>query len=182
MIIVLEGADCTGKTTLAKMIHENSPGSVYLHNGPNDNSVFHYMDQLTRGSGVGAPLTIIDRMWLSELIYGSIVRNSVTSDILKVVKFFNCLSAVMIMCVRADLTAHLKHFESLDREEYGRSHISQIVKMYHDLWYGTAAKMPHHALDIISTIPMCKLRGYYQYDMDKQTPEQFTNWILRLYK
>lgn len=182
MIIVLEGADCSGKTTLAKMIHENSPGSVYFHNGPNDNSVFHYMDQITKGSGVGAPLTIIDRMWLSELIYGSIVRDQVTKDILSVIRFYNSLSTVSILCVRQDIDRHLKHFESMDREEYARFHIEEIVRTYYKVWYGTNDPMPHPLLEQLAFCPMSRMRGCYQYDMDKQTPEQFTNWILRLYR
>ena len=181
MIVVLEGADCTGKTTLGKCLCDALEKSTYLHNGPNDNSFLHYMDQISKHSGVSEGMTVIDRMWLSELIYGSIVRGKVTKDIEKVIRFFHSRPIITIMCVREDLTRHLDHFHGMDREEYARNHIGEIVNAYHHAWYGCPKQMSHPLLDQLVTFgPLSMKRGYYQYDMDKNTPEEFTNWVLRL--
>lgn len=71
-IIVIEGADGTGKTTLAGVLEKR--GFEYRHQGPPLNGVNlfqHYADELLscRGKKV-----VMDRLHVGELIYGPVMR------------------------------------------------------------------------------------------------------------
>jgi hypothetical protein len=69
--VVLEGADCTGKTTLAHHLFETY-GFAYHHEGvpPGTGSLLnYYAELLTRD----VP-TVFDRLHLGELVYGPIMR------------------------------------------------------------------------------------------------------------
>jgi hypothetical protein len=94
---------------------------------------------------------------------------------------------VTIMAVRHDLTRHRNHFLEVakNREEYAKSKITDVIEAYHDLWYGRSApslKFPAMGLynQLIRFTPLQILRMYFQYDMDKFTPEQYVNWLLRM--
>ena len=69
-ICIIEGPDGAGKTTLAKRIAEKS-GLPYVHMGPPDPAdpdlILAYRDRLVEGG-------VIDRLALSERIYGPLLR------------------------------------------------------------------------------------------------------------
>lgn len=73
MIIVIEGPDGTGKTTLAKLLAETK-GFKYVHNGPPPEGVSlfrHYGEQLLAARGARV---VFDRLHVGELIYGPVMR------------------------------------------------------------------------------------------------------------
>lgn len=85
-IYLLEGADGTGKTTFAEhmadyLLLKGYPDVAFIHNGPEDaqlpGSLYrHYRAQLldaVERQARGIP-TIIDRTFLSEVIYGRLYR------------------------------------------------------------------------------------------------------------
>jgi hypothetical protein len=70
--IILEGSDCSGKTTLAKELEKC--GYKIIHNGPpkeNEDPLTVYEDQLD--AAVKVP-TVFDRLHIGEMIYGPILR------------------------------------------------------------------------------------------------------------
>lgn len=69
--ILLEGPDCSGKTTLARELEKC--GYRYIHNGPPlaANMFEEYTGQLDNARHV---LTVIDRGHIGETIYGPILR------------------------------------------------------------------------------------------------------------
>jgi len=85
-IYLLEGADGTGKTTFAEhmvdyLLLQGYPDVAFIHNGPEDaklpGSLYHHsraqlLDAVARRAA-GIP-TIIDRTFLSELVYGQLYR------------------------------------------------------------------------------------------------------------
>jgi len=78
-IIILEGPDCSGKSTLAKELLSRYKNSVYLHMKHKFKKLmFHYNTavfmQAERHLAEGKTV-IIDRCWISENIYGGVLRN-----------------------------------------------------------------------------------------------------------
>ena len=87
MRIIIEGPDCSGKSTLADKLTEKFPDHVYVHNSLKDkkhvmrdakgNLIMEVGDlfaahvTLVRNN----PKIIIDRLWPSEIIYGHIFRD-----------------------------------------------------------------------------------------------------------
>ncbi len=71
-LLVLEGADGTGKTTLAKAIEKRN--HRYVHNGPPPDGISlfeHYTQQMLAARHVD---TVFDRLHVGELIYGPVMR------------------------------------------------------------------------------------------------------------
>ncbi len=81
MIIVLEGADGVGKTTLADAIESLNPGNtVRFNHGPppdGESAAMHYEESirdLVRASDAGT-VVVCDRLHVGELVYGAVVRD-----------------------------------------------------------------------------------------------------------
>lgn len=86
-VYVLEGADATGKSTLAMEMQSRAdlddPAQeyVYIHNDASDaklpGSLYrHYRAQLLDALDRPNTITIIDRSWLSEYVYGTLYRGA----------------------------------------------------------------------------------------------------------
>lgn len=75
-IIVLDGPDCCGKTTLAKTLIENH-GAKYVHATYRfGNTMFAYHTAVLRKAvKLSADhLVVVDRLWPSEIVYGNVFR------------------------------------------------------------------------------------------------------------
>jgi thymidylate kinase len=71
-MIVIEGADGTGKTTLAREIEKR--GWKYVHNGPPPEGISlydHYTEQILAARG---KKVVFDRLHVGELVYGPVMR------------------------------------------------------------------------------------------------------------
>jgi thymidylate kinase len=80
-VIVLEGADASGKTALAEELLLDYPEdmTVYIHNDASDaklpGSLYrHYKAQLLDALDRRETITVIDRSFLSEWVYGTTYR------------------------------------------------------------------------------------------------------------
>jgi len=76
-IVIFEGCDCTGKTTAAKA-YAAATGADYIHNGPylgkTGSELFNvYFNQMEFSRLNDIPV-VIDRCWVSENIYGRVLR------------------------------------------------------------------------------------------------------------
>ena len=82
-IIILEGSDCTGKSTLAReLLRQNGGQGVILHQGYRWKSrmpTYHLaaVHRAVKLQAAGA-LVVIDRLWLSEYIYAEVFRGGVS--------------------------------------------------------------------------------------------------------
>lgn len=77
MIYIIDGPDGAGKSTLAKRIHEASPGSEILHFGApqTEEEANNYWQVYMNALNKAADHTIIfDRSWYSDMVYGPVMR------------------------------------------------------------------------------------------------------------
>lgn len=103
-ILILEGPDCAGKTTLARYL-EKEHGAIYLHHGwsPRYDVGRRFFASLRRAGRLAAEgkLVVIDRLWLSADAYGSIYRGA--SDVPRRGRMLQRLAlkyaAVTVLCV-----------------------------------------------------------------------------------
>jgi thymidylate kinase len=80
-VVVLEGPDASGKTAMAEHIlsWDFPEDYVYIHNDASDaklpGSLYrHYKAQLLDALDSPAPITVIDRSFVSEYVYGTVYR------------------------------------------------------------------------------------------------------------
>lgn len=143
-IILLEGADCTGKTTLANAISEKYKDKcLYIHNTwykgmdvrdehwKSLNKAFEAYDD--------GLLVIIDRHWISEQIYSTIYRNGpeYNEDIDEMLYGLRKRNALTIICSPPVIYTINKHRELKNIRDEMYNDISDVVCYYHDLWYGS---------------------------------------------
>ena len=78
-LIVIEGPDCTGKTTLCGELQRLCPDALYIHatypyENTSDVRVYH-LNLLRRAMQESERrLVLLDRLWPSELVYGKVHR------------------------------------------------------------------------------------------------------------
>jgi len=148
-IVILDGADATGKTTLAKQLCEqasygDSSGKrpLYLHGRVWKNMWGHHTAMLRWAAReADSRLVVIDRLWISEQIYGATFRGGPSYDARSVDRILLKHGALTVLCVRKDLPRHLDHFRQLKdvRPEKFPS-VAEVAGRYYDLAYGNVAR------------------------------------------
>lgn len=129
-LIVLEGPDCAGKSTLAGELCKL--GYQVQHNGPpppwKDLTDF-YMSQLQTAE----QKTVFDRLHLGEYVYGPILRNRRGISIGSVIEINNYIEShngVVVLCIppwenvldewiKRQESEHIKKFDQLKESYYG---------------------------------------------------------------
>ncbi len=139
-IVILEGADHSGKTTLARHIIETY-GARYLH-GRIFPSMWRYHVAMLRLAlrWADSELVVIDRLWLSELCYGEVYRGGPAYDL-----GARCLDrvamrvgAVTVICSPDDQEFQIKqHAARAARGEEAYRKIQRVVSLYADLVRGS---------------------------------------------
>ena len=83
-IIICEGPDYAGKTTLTNTLLQKYRNHVYVHCAVTSNIFALHQTAITNGIGLSEDFAvIIDRLHYSELVYGPIFRNGVSYDVKK---------------------------------------------------------------------------------------------------
>lgn len=137
-IIVLEGADCTGKTTLAKGLVERFDG-VYIHNRYHKNIWPFFMASMRWAIRESQRrLVVIDRHWISECIYARVYRggSTVPWDVRGLHRVLRTYGAVYVICappVEAVVDNH-KRVKSTRKEMY--DDVKDVAHRYCKLWDG----------------------------------------------
>src|ERR1041385_7985183 len=111
-IVVIEGADASGKTTLASVLVDRY-GASYLHSTVRKEIWRWHVGALRLAVRRSRDqLVVLDRLWLSELVYGSVFRGGPAYDVGarcldRVLRRFG---AVTVLCAPRDLEAQEKRW------------------------------------------------------------------------
>ena len=132
-IVLVCGCDASGKSTLISQLMEKHPNNCYIHN-----AVTNDIESLHKNT-IDAALVasqehwvFIDRMHLSEKIYGTIFRNGPSYDIDALDKKINIIPQFYkILCHVSKETSLAKHSERIDQEMF--DDISKVWDMYDDV-------------------------------------------------
>lgn len=146
-ILILEGGDCAGKSTLAAAIAGTiiSEGGdfLYLHGSPWPGTVEEEHNRmetdalraLERGYVV-----VLDHFWIAEQVYGAVYRDGPAYDPKWRDDLFKKRGALIVLCAPSDLQAQIaRHAE---RRKKGLEHFEdarKVVTMYSDLARGNLA-------------------------------------------
>lgn len=156
-IVIVEGADCQGKSTLISQLMEKHPNNCYIHNAVVDD--IKSLHENTIQAAVAASKehwVFIDRLHLSEKVYGTIFRGGPSYDVDefdKVVSSF--VNVHKILCVVDKETSLAKHAERRSKEMF--SDISRVWDMYNDVtdpsWARYSWKTDKIDLDTLEVSP-----------------------------
>lgn len=180
-IIVLEGADSSGKTTLAKAIMERPGRHHYLHGLP----YVGWVEDAHRGMlnaalrhAADGDTVVIDRHWVSEFIYGPLFRNRVAYDDETARRFDRLIRAhgIYILCVPGNSQRHEERFQEQHKAKLEMfATMTNVAEMFrrvstgymHHVGTGYLANYIRHG-DFAMLRNECLI-----YDMDSTRPDQF---------
>jgi len=124
-ILVLEGADASGKTTLAKWLVRHR-AARYLHLGPyRDVWKWHLGAYVhTQKLAAAGNLVVVDRHWPSECIYGEVYRGGSAYPVSA--RVFDRLwlrsAAIYVWCVPSDVRRQVREHYARDFEKKGNAY------------------------------------------------------------
>lgn len=175
MKILVEGADCSGKTTLVKELQKLT-GWEMVHHTQHTNSIKEFKATIMRHE----PL-IIDRLWISEQIYGHVMRGASNDPAGDVFELMNEIDHVVVMCVRADTNGHYEHFVDMAyrREEYpDTKQIWRVICAYYQLYFGYRDSMFPGLIGTLTRLGgMRQNSRVIHYDMDTQSATSMAETI-----
>lgn len=139
-IIILDGPDGSGKTTLANYYREKY-GARYIHLTYRwVNNMFEYntaaIDYAARLAAKGE-LVIIDRLWMSEIVYDLAYRDKHKNPTMgrQIDRLVLKYSGIYVVCLPANTREYLSHF---DRLKDSRLELFNTVEKayfhYSDIW------------------------------------------------
>lgn len=128
MVVLIEGPDGTGKSTLAKVFTDRY-GFNYIHLGPQADIEETYK-KLIGTLKASKNDTVIDRAILSNEVYSEIYGGTVLSD-KKYAEMIHLVDRV-IMCLPKDKDKYLKEFDKLkgEREELYKSGMEKVYNLF----------------------------------------------------
>lgn len=156
-IVIVEGADCQGKSTLINQLMEKHPNNCYIHNAVTDD--IKSLHENTIDAALVASQehwVFIDRLHLSEKIYGTIFRNgqSYDTDMFDKMLTNKIPTLKKILCVVDKETSLAKHAERKNKEMF--DDISKVWDMYNDIrdgWIRYNWKTDKMNLDTLEITP-----------------------------
>lgn len=186
-LLLLEGADSSGKSTLARYICSRY-NARYLHStahAPGQIWRWH-LAALNRALKLAeTQLVVMDRLWHSEQIYGPIFRGRPGYDAAGARVLDRILmkhAALTILCVPSDLRGHEARWArdraAGKREMFDR--VREVIVAYYDLARGNVERGGDGYTDQLSRYSG-GLRNRFDvlvYDLDRDTPERFTTQML----
>src|SRR5690606_37684332 len=152
-IIVLEGPDGTGKTSLAMNLRDHL-GARYIHltyRWPEKMNLYHYAAIRVAGHLAQNQPVIIDRWWPSEIVYAEAYRGG--SKFLK--HYFmlehvaNKIGVVYVMCLPKDRDLYLRHYNELkgkraEMYDSGMEKVYDGYRSFYDNYMGLRENVCHY--------------------------------------
>ena len=136
-VIILDGPDGVGKTTLARELCKQLSGK-YLHLGYRwKDRIFDYHTAAIRFASRSTVPVVIDRWWPSEAVYSSVFRNGSAWPLQGRLadRIARKLGAVYVYCLPDK--KHNKRFEDLKNKRYEMyTDMQDVSNLFNKLWYG----------------------------------------------
>lgn len=155
-LIILEGPDGGGKSTIASRIAETYGYATVHHHGPYPDDRqpwYRYLDSLLYAVEDPQVLVVMDRSWLSEFPYGRSFRGSVRFDeraARALERIALTLRGVVVNCAPASFNTVLDSYKTRKDTEYvdDTRSLERIWEWYRDeLKRSTCLPILHHARD-----------------------------------
>lgn len=177
MIICLEGADGTGKSTLAKVFRKKLGAETYLHAGckyVKRMHVYHtaILRQAVHKVEVTGKPVILDRWWPSELVYAAVFRKGSKWPLMgrMMDRVFARYGGVYVICL-AD-PGHDRRFEELKRERYEMfDDMRRVVTGYEQLYWNHRTEPSVFPGDEGNYAPMERWPHVFNYLMKFTSPD-----------
>lgn len=137
--ILLEGADGSGKTTLARAL-----GGHYIHGSLYRDPLKWHRAALRRAARLSSnSLVVIDRNWISHIVYGTVFNNQKYDEEARCLdQYLRDNRALTVLCCPADLERHADTWEA--ERAAGKSEafdrVKEVIALYADLRYGNLAR------------------------------------------
>lgn len=163
-MLILEGADCTGKTTLAKQITKkfNAP---FCHLGLPPVGKRHW--DLVREALLSNPVnTVYDRMVMGSLIFGTVKPDAHNQNAVNEPEFnawlhlINNLGATLVLCIASEDTL-LQRFRVRGDAYLNEAELEESAVAYRNL----IQRIRHNGL----------VKHVLLYNSEYSTPGQFAN-------
>lgn len=178
VLLILEGADCSGKTTLANAIVDfcGKDNCDYMHSTwfKGMDVLSHHRQNLTRAihSLTKRDIVIIDRHWISECVYGSEYRDGCSYNPREheLHRKIEELGGQYILCIPDRDVQLQRHRERKEQDGEMFSDISGVIDRYRNLWYGKNIELSDrdHAVNIMTrTGGVSDRRNWHMYDWQK---------------
>jgi thymidylate kinase len=168
-ILVFEGADSSGKTTLAKAIIERYPSTRYFHGLPYIGWVEEAHRAMLHAAMNYDNLVIIDRHWISEYVYGPIFRGKIaySDDVAKEFDLMIRSFGMYILCVPSNVREHERRFqrERANKKEMFDSSV-EVAMAYRHLAYGYMHEVGDNLLQRYIRHGDFTMRNCLIYDLD----------------
>lgn len=143
-LIVIEGGDGAGKSTLARAILEKTKGRS-LHLSIHANIWKWHLVALRRAVRLAdEAVVVVDRHWPSEAVYGQVFRGTLGYEVGARVldRVLLGRGAISVMCVPTDLEGQLRRHgarHAAGGEHFPARGMERVVAAYADAWHGNLA-------------------------------------------
>jgi hypothetical protein len=138
-LIILDGPDGSGKTTLAReIVHQTGGHYMHLTYRFKEKMFTYHLANLHRAIKLSATkVVVVDRLWMSELCYANAYRGGSKWPLAyrMLERLILKHAALEVVCLPKDIHRHLDEFQGLrkHREEMFTD-IGPVVIEYHKLW------------------------------------------------
>lgn len=142
-VVILDGPDATGKTTLANEILKQTDGcGKYIHlRYRYPDYMFLYqlaaLHWIHKWSYYG--VVVVDRHWISEGVYANVYRGGTRWPHMgrMMDRAFQGMGAMNVLCLPEDLDAHERLFKELKGQRFEMyDNMTKVTRRYIKLWEG----------------------------------------------
>ena len=175
MRIILEGPDCSGKTTLGKYLLTQLNNYKYIHNSLDENKNFCWRNIDRKIIATSETLyyshvnslkhhkdVIVDRLWPSEFVYGNLFRSKIEYNIKELKQEIEKYKPVYIGCLPPKHLVQKYFKRRLNENDEDFDTVSNVYDMYEFLF------------------DVCK--EFMIFDYEIETVEQFTRRFIDEHK